>query len=93
LAVAALQKMSGQAPRSAVKIKAIAAGEFKKRAGRQDFQRGSLSEDEQGRVIVIPASGQGSHQLLALANADALVCLPKQNSGVVAGEVVEVWLL
>jgi len=93
LAVAALQKMSGQAPRSAVKIKAIAAGEFKKRAGRQDFQRGILSEDEQGRLTVVPASGQGSHQLFALANADALVCLPKQSSGVVAGELVEVWLL
>lgn len=93
LVVAALQKMSGQIPKPVVKIKAIAAADFKKRPGRQDFQRGILGEDVQGRTTVSASVGQGSHQLFALAHADALVCLPSDSSGVFEGEPVEVWLL
>lgn len=93
LVVAALQKMSGQIPTAIMKIQVTAGADFNKRPGRQDFQRGVLCKDTQGRTTVVPATGQGSHQLRALANADVLVCLPKACCGVVAGEPVEVFLL
>ena len=93
LVVSALQKIAGQVPKSVVKIKVVAAGVFKKKSGRMDFQRGVLGEDGQGRTTVMAVADQGSHQLFALANADVLVCLSKQSTGVVEGEMLEVWLI
>ena len=93
LVQAALQKASGQVIKAPVKIKAIAATDFKKRPGRMDFQRGVLGEDDKGQTTVSSSGGQGSHQLYALAGANNLVCLPKDSAGVKSGEWVEVWLL
>jgi len=49
-------------------------------------------DDDDGRWHVKPAGGQGSHQLLALARADALAILP-DGPGVQLGERVTVVLL
>ena len=49
-------------------------------------------DDTDGRWHVAPAGGQGSHQLLALARADALAILP-DGPGVQAGDRVTVVLL
>ena len=47
---------------------------------------------DDGRVHVRSAGGQGSHQLLAMANANALAVLPDGN-GLAAGEAVDVLVL
>ena len=45
-----------------------------------------------GTLTVMPAAGQGSHQLAAMAGAQALAVLP-DGSGVLAGSQVEVLVL
>jgi len=61
--------------------------------GKTHFIRVTASYDDgDGRWHVQPAGGQGSHQLLALARADALAILP-DGPGVEEGERVTVVLL
>lgn len=89
----ALQKTSGQVVTPHLKVNAVLETNIKKRAGRMDFQRGVFSQNKNGDLTVRLAGGQGSHQLFSLANADGLICLPKDSTGANAGERVEVWLL
>jgi len=72
-----------------------------KSVGRRGFQRvmalrdaeGAPERDEQGRVRVRLAGGQGSHVLSALAAADALAVIPEPLNAVAAGGEVELrWL-
>ncbi len=72
-----------------------------KSRGRRGFQRvvalrgtdGAPERDDQGRVRVRLAGGQGSHVLSALARADALAVIPEPLEAVAAGTEVELrWL-
>jgi molybdopterin molybdotransferase len=72
-----------------------------KSEGRRGMQRvtalrhadGSPVRDEQGRVRVRLAGGQGSHQLAALAAADGLAAVPEPLSRAEAGTELELrWL-
>jgi len=72
-----------------------------KSLGRRGFQRvtalrgadGSPLRDKRGRVRVRLAGGQGSHQLSALAAADALAVVPERLERAEAGTEVELrWL-
>jgi molybdopterin molybdotransferase len=56
-------------------------------AGKRSFLRGVLDR-EAGTVA--PVSGQSSHQLAALAGADALIIVPEQVTALPAGETVDV---
>jgi len=60
--------------------------------GKTHFVRVTSSLGADGRVHVAPVVGQGSHQLAAMASADALVVLP-DGDGVEAGDEVGVLLL
>ncbi|GII89555.1 molybdopterin molybdenumtransferase MoeA [Sphaerisporangium siamense] len=55
-------------------------------AGRRSFLRGVLGTDG----TVAPVHGQGSHQLAALASANALIVVPEDVTGLPEGKVVEV---
>jgi molybdopterin biosynthesis enzyme len=46
-----------------------------------------------GRVRVVLAGGQESHQLSALASADAFAIVPESVAGLPAGSAVELWWL
>ncbi|WP_219500180.1 molybdotransferase-like divisome protein Glp [Nonomuraea ceibae] len=53
--------------------------------GKRSFLRGRLAGD-----VVEPVRGQGSHQLAALASADALIVVPEEVTALTAGEEVRV---
>ncbi|MER6946502.1 gephyrin-like molybdotransferase Glp [Nonomuraea sp. NPDC000554] len=55
-------------------------------AGRRSYLRGMLAADG----TVAPVRGQGSHQLAALASANALVTVPEDVTELPAGSAVEV---
>jgi molybdopterin molybdotransferase len=57
--------------------------------GRRQFARGVL-QVEDGRYVVRPAGGQGSHMLGALAKANALVVIPEDVTEVPSGTAVAV---
>ena len=54
--------------------------------------RAVLSAGPDGALAVRPSGGQGSHQIRALAGANALALVP-DGKGVAAGDIVKVWLL
>jgi molybdopterin biosynthesis enzyme len=60
--------------------------------GKIHFNRVAATMGDDGRYHVRSAGGQGSHQLLAMANADALAVLP-DGDGVDASGEVDVLLL
>jgi len=89
-----LRKLAGRADDDLVRpaVRAV-AGEALRRSpdGKVHFVRvATVIED--GRYVVRSAGGQGSHQLTALAAADALAVLP-DGEGVAPGGEVEVLLL
>ena len=55
--------------------------------GRRSFLRGVLGPDG---ATVTPLTGQGSHQLGALARANALIVVPEQVASMAAGDVADV---
>jgi molybdopterin molybdotransferase len=76
-----------------VSIRGIAAQDFRRRPdGRVNFSRVVASFRPDGRCQVVAAGGQGSHQLLAMARANALAVVP-DGDGVASGEELDVLLL
>ncbi len=70
-------------------VRAVLAEPLHSPAGKRQFARGHL-EVEDGRYVVRPAGGQGSHMLGALARANALVVVPEDVTDVKTGTAVAV---
>jgi molybdopterin molybdotransferase len=83
----ALDALRGLAPRPLPLRRAELTGPVTSPAGRRSFLRGVLAPDA---ATVTPLTGQGSHQLGALARADALIVVPEQVTEMAAGAVADV---
>lgn len=70
-------------------VRAVLVDPLPSPAGRRQFARGVLSVEE-GRYVVRPAGGQGSHMLGGLSRANALVVVPEDVTEVKPGEAVAV---
>jgi molybdopterin molybdotransferase len=70
-------------------VRAVCAEPLQSPAGKRQFARGSLSVED-GKFVVRPAGGQGSHMLGALASANALVVVPETVTRIEAGDAVAV---
>lgn len=73
-----------------LKVKATLINDVKKSAGRKDFQRGFLSQDEAGSYQVECFSGQQSHRIKQLSRANCFVVLDKDSGNVLANSEVTV---
>lgn len=71
-------------------IKATLINDVKKSAGRKDFQRGFLSQNEVGSYQVECFSGQQSHRIKQLSRANCFVVLDKDSGDVSANSMVTV---
>ena len=89
----ALTKLEGANFKSVWQIKAICKSTLKKSAGRQDYQRGILSQDDAGNFSVISAGKQGSNILSAMSKANCYIVLSADCAGVQVGETVNVILI
>ncbi len=88
----ALRKLMGHNELDRPRRRAVADSPLRRRAdGKTHFARVTVCYDD-GRYRVESAGGQGSHQLYAMATANALAVLP-DGEGVEPGEEVEVILL
>jgi len=83
----ALDALSGLAPRPLASRRAALTGPVTSPKGRRSFLRGVLAPDA---ATVTPLTGQGSHQLGALARANALIVVPEDVTAMAAGEVADV---
>ena len=73
--------------------KSIGRRTFLRVAALRDPVTGTPIRDAMGRVRVSLAGGQESHQLSALAAADALAVVPESVAGLPAGAGVDLWWL
>jgi len=73
--------------------KSIGRRAFLRVAALRDPASGAPIRDPAGRVRVVLAGGQESHQLSALAAADGLAVVPESVTGLPAGAGVELWWL
>ena len=73
--------------------KSLGRRTFLRVAARRDPVTGTPVRDPSGRVRVSLAGGQESHQLSALAAADAFAVVPESVAGLPAGAGVELWWL
>ncbi|HEX4814381.1 MAG TPA: gephyrin-like molybdotransferase Glp [Nonomuraea sp.] len=82
----ALDKMRGLPGGPPEPVTAYVTGTLRSPAGRRSYLRGVLAADG----TVSPVRGQGSHQLAALAAANALIVVPEDTTEVPGGSKVEV---
>ena len=86
----ALRALQGSAAGRQRTSRATLAAPLRSPRDKRSFLRGVLAADG---TVVTPLSGQASHQLAALARANALIVVPERVTGMQAGEVAEViWL-
>jgi molybdopterin molybdotransferase len=83
----ALDALQGLVPQPAPARRAQLASPVRSPQGRRSFLRGLLSADG---ATVTPLTGQGSHQLGALARANALIVVPEEVSSMAAGGAADV---
>ncbi|MGV9770783.1 molybdotransferase-like divisome protein Glp [Streptosporangium sp. NPDC003464] len=82
----ALRKMRGLPAGPAPTVRAVTASPLRSPEGRRSYLRAVLSADGS----VAPVRGQGSHQLAALASANALIVVPEEVTELPGGATVEV---
>jgi len=85
-----LRLLEGETISAPLKLQAKCISKLKKRPGRKDFQRGIMSNDENGQLIVDTTGVQGSHMLSSMAKANCFIVLERDSGDINAGETVEV---
>ncbi|MCL7419458.1 MAG: molybdopterin molybdotransferase MoeA [Methylobacter sp.] len=86
----ALQQLTGEPVAKPLRLTAICTSPLKKTPGRQEFQRGILTQNDNGELFVSSSGKQGSHLLGSISRANCYIVLPADCSGVEAGAPVVV---
>jgi molybdopterin molybdotransferase len=81
-----LKQLSGAPANKVLRFTATCISPLKKTPGRQEFQRGILSQDESGEFFVTSSGHQGSHILGSMSAANCFIILPAECSGLNIGE-------
>lgn len=85
-----IRLLEGEKQSSTIVLKARCTSMLKKRPGRKDFQRGIMSQDENGELIVDTTGIQGSHMLSSMSKANCFIVLESESGNIEAGTLVEV---
>ena len=83
----ALRALQGKAGGHQRTTRAVLTAPLRSPQDKRSFLRGVLADDG---TQITPLSGQASHQLAALALANALIVVPEQVTGMQQGDVAEV---
>ncbi len=86
----ALLAMSGATPQPLPMLRAASTAAIRKKPGRTEYQRGSVSRAADGSWQVTLAGSQGSGVLRSMSEANGLVVLAHAAGDVAAGELVDV---
>lgn len=89
-ALPTLRRMMGETDVMPIVIKVPCNTPLKKSPGRTDFQRGILSYDDNGQMIVSNTGMQGSHILSSMSRANCFIILPAESGNVETGTIVDV---
>ena len=87
----ALRQLSGeQSAKKTLQIQATCRTALNKSQGRQEYQRGILTQDKSGEFFVASAGKQDSNIMSALSAANCYIVLAVECNGVAVGEKVTV---
>ncbi|MFI3184553.1 MAG: molybdopterin molybdotransferase MoeA [Methylococcaceae bacterium] len=86
----ALRQLSGAPFSTRLRFLATSTTALKKAPGRQEYQRGILSQDESGAFFVASGGAQGSNILSSMSQSSCYIILPKACDGVKVGDRVTV---
>lgn len=86
----ALLRLMGARLDEPLTARAICLSGLSKAPGRVEYQRGILSKDEHGRLVVRKTGAQGSGILSSMSQANCFILLPMECAGVESGMEVEV---
>lgn len=92
IAVPALRCLMGMPHQPLAQLNAITREPLRKTPGRMDFQRGYWDLQDGTVQVRSTGSGQGSHQLSSLTEANCYIALEQDRGPVTAGETVTLWL-
>jgi molybdopterin molybdotransferase len=87
-----IRKMLGVEPLARPVVRAALTQAMRSPAGRRQFARGWL-EVVDGRYVVEPVGGSGSHLLGGLAHSNALIVVPEDVTSLDSGDGVDVMVL
>lgn len=90
LVAPALRRLAGAPAVEPLRLAATCTTPLKKSPGRQEFQRGILSQNANGELLVASTGQQGSNLLSTLSAANCFIVLPAECAGITAGETVRV---
>lgn len=86
----ALQKLAGAPATKPLRLRAVCTSTLRKAPGRQEFQRGILTQDDNGEFLVSSSGKQDSHILSSISQANCYIVLAAACTGIQAGETVTV---
>jgi molybdopterin molybdotransferase len=86
----ALLAMSGASPQPMPLLRAVSAAPLRKKPGRTEYQRGIVSQADDGRWQVRITGAQGSGILRSMSQANGMVVLHHRQGDVAAGDLVDV---
>lgn len=89
----ALLKMMGAAHKSTLLIPAISQSHIQKRMGRTEFQRGWVSNNDDGKLVVTLIGSQSSANLSSMTKANCIIMLNEDQSTVSIGDSVQIVLI
>ena len=88
----ALWVLMGQNPKPSFSFQALCTSPIRKATGRTEFQRGILTQGEDGLWLVKTTGEQGSGILSSMSRANCFIVLPVEQGNVEKGSVVQVQL-
>lgn len=85
-----IRLLEGESINETLVLQAKCVCRLKKRPGRKDFQRGIMSNDENGQLIVDTTGIQGSHMLSSMSKANCFIVLERDAGDIEPGTMVEI---
>jgi molybdopterin molybdotransferase len=86
-----ISKMQGrQDGHTALTVMAVLTKDIKRRAGRRDYQRATMSYDENGNLVVTPFKTQSSGVMTSITSANCFMIIHEDISTLAIGDTVPV---
>ncbi|MDQ3796895.1 MAG: molybdopterin molybdotransferase MoeA [Pseudomonadota bacterium] len=86
----ALKRLMGEHDASPLTLRIPCLSKLKKRPGRMEYQRGVMTLNKQGQLVVDKTGPQGSGILTSMAAANCFIVLPMESRSIEPGAEVEV---
>ena len=88
----ALQRLMGAEATPPVLLQAKSGEAMRKKPGRTEYQRGTVTREADGTLVARTTGNQGSGVLSSMVQANGLIVLRHEQGNVAVGDAVEVML-